>query len=96
MLLGVEIGIDSLEERRAVVKGGLVLVLVLVSLEEDLCLERELRCWIVWRMSLMNWVFVVLDCLMEDIDCLCLREYTALVEIALLLVLVLLLLLLCV
>lgn len=94
MLLGVEIGIDSLEERRAVVEGGLVLVLV--SLEEDLCLERELRCWIVWRMSLMNWVFVVLDCLMEDIDCLCLREYTALVEIALLLVLVLLLLLLCV
>ena len=88
MLLGVEIGIDSLDERRAVVEGGLVLV----SLEEDLCLERELRCWIVWRMSLMNWVFVVLDCLMEDIDCLCLREYTALVEIALLLVLLLLLL----
>jgi hypothetical protein len=94
LLFGVEIGIDSLDERRAVVDGGLVLVLV--SLEEDLCWERELRCWIVWRMSLMNWVFVVLDCLMEDIDCLCLREYTALVEIALLLVLVLLLLLLCV
>ena len=72
LLFGVDRGIDILDGRRAVVKGGLW------SLEADLRCERELR-WIVWRMSLMNCVFVFLVDLMDERDCLCLSECTALV-----------------